>query len=1076
MGSFASFAMKQTLRTLSFIVSAVLSFGVVADDGGIALVETVTSTDLLEYPIADARVNSDPSRIILVTMLYRPNAAGPGQYNPHPLATRFNMEQKRWTIVNQDGAPIPAGLGFVIQAFASSKLAFVHTATAANVAAHLTYLDHPELNGRPSATLLVTPRVLNGVARNLHPVGVFYDGSRSRWAIFNQDMAPLPIGFEFAIAIDATAVHVADTASARTNYTYLNDPRLDGNPAAKLLATAVWNPDGAPKGVYHPHEIGVWYDPSVRRWTVFNQDRIPMQVGAAFAYRIVSDGVTDSAGAGDQTTIVDGAAVAGTGRLRFIDVDWTLDDPKLRGWKASGSAFANAHRTTDSIAGAWLRPVALGGNYWMGPYPMGNHAGWVSSAASADAAATGSLTSAPFTVTTRYLSFLIAGARDLARLRVELQVLPRTPGGSLPTLIGRDEEYFITLVATGHSGTGFRREVFDLDPYRGHEARIRILDASSASDGYIAADDFEFRDDDPSAALVQTLIGLREPTAPLWGFADTHAHPAAHLAYAGGFIVGEPDGAMESALRFRAAAGPREFGDIPSSIVRLALDLAMGAGGGWPTFEAWPRASSTRFQQMHVDWLRRAHAGGLRVMVALAVNNPLLAKLVGGNTPADDVTSYRDQLAFLNGFIARHGDFMAIAHSPEELRRIVLQGKLAVVLGIEVEAIGNCQIDCTDAQLDATIDELERLGVRYVFPVHVTNNAFAGAAIYNDLFAVANSILTNQPFVVDLRDHVQYRLSDLAPFSMVSSGTVGEPGNRGHVNELGLQSTGRRLLDTLMRKGWLIDVDHMSEASLTETLAIAERFAPNGYPLMSGHTGIRALALSRTDTNDGRKLKSETLKSDEALARLARLGGLVAPITVPDDLHIWDRRIAACGGTSAAWAQSFLYAMNVMGGRNVALGTDFNGLVAHPGSRFGPNACAGVQEDDRRRALRPAQVSAQTNGVRYDRPVRSFVKQRFEGNAVTDEERDVWRALAWVETGSVPARLADPGPYDRWRNIAIGITATSESDPRLQCSEYGPAPGGCPSERRGAFFGRRASQLEARVTASSIGRRPLPRC
>ncbi|MCL6649652.1 MAG: hypothetical protein K6U89_15120 [Chloroflexi bacterium] len=40
-------------------------------------------------------------------------------------------------------------------------------------------------------------------------------------------------------------------------------------------------------------------------------------------------------------------------------------------------------------------------------------------------------------------------------------------------------------------------------------------------------------------------------------------------------------------------------------------------------------------------------------------------------------------------FVDRHRDFMEIAYTPEDLRRIVMMGKRAVMLGVEVDAIGN---------------------------------------------------------------------------------------------------------------------------------------------------------------------------------------------------------------------------------------------------------------------------------------------------------------------------------------------------------------------------------------------------
>ena len=94
---------------------------------------------------------------------------------------------------------------------------------------------------------------------------------------------------------------------------------------------------------------------------------------------------------------------------------------------------------------------------------------------------------------------------------------------------------------------------------------------------------------------------------------------------------------------------------------------------------------------MWVDWIRRSYDAGQRVMVALATNNATLAAAVSGpgDGPTDDTASADLQIAEIKSFVARHNDFMEVAMTPADMRRIVAANKLAIVLGIEVDNIGN---------------------------------------------------------------------------------------------------------------------------------------------------------------------------------------------------------------------------------------------------------------------------------------------------------------------------------------------------------------------------------------------------
>lgn len=81
---------------------------------------------------------------------------------------------------------------------------FVHRATPENIDFNSTYLDDPLTNGNPDVILYVTqnwnPGGGSGTYNN-HPIGVWYDPNREKWAIFNQDRVKMPEGAAFNVAI-----------------------------------------------------------------------------------------------------------------------------------------------------------------------------------------------------------------------------------------------------------------------------------------------------------------------------------------------------------------------------------------------------------------------------------------------------------------------------------------------------------------------------------------------------------------------------------------------------------------------------------------------------------------------------------------------------------------------------------------------------------------------------------------------------------------------------------------------------------------------------------------------------------
>src|SRR5687767_4194254 len=102
--------------------------------------------------------------------------------------------------------------------------AFVHTANANNITSNSTWIDEPSANSDPNAILIVTPA---GGDANAHPISVWYEVGRGRWAVFNQDMAVMVEGAAFQVSVasgPSAFVHRASAKNTVGNATYVDNP------------------------------------------------------------------------------------------------------------------------------------------------------------------------------------------------------------------------------------------------------------------------------------------------------------------------------------------------------------------------------------------------------------------------------------------------------------------------------------------------------------------------------------------------------------------------------------------------------------------------------------------------------------------------------------------------------------------------------------------------------------------------------------------------------------------------------------------------------------------------------------
>ncbi len=88
------------------------------------------------------------------------------------------------------------------------------------------------------------------------------------------------------LAQDKVYVHTTTASNTSGHITNLNHPDLNGNPNAGLVFVNNYNPGGI-DAKYNNNVAGLWYDGV--KWTIYNEDLSPMEIGAHFNVYIADD-------------------------------------------------------------------------------------------------------------------------------------------------------------------------------------------------------------------------------------------------------------------------------------------------------------------------------------------------------------------------------------------------------------------------------------------------------------------------------------------------------------------------------------------------------------------------------------------------------------------------------------------------------------------------------------------------------------------------------------------------------------------------------------------------------------------
>ncbi len=467
---------------------------------------------------------------------------------------------------------------------------------------------------------------------------------------------------------------------------------------------------------------------------------------------------------------------------------------------------------------------------------------------------------------------------------------------------------------------------------------VVIADRGAAGNGAL----FTFEPADgcatyPEADVNATGEPAQGPTAfgEVSGFVDAHMHMMAFEFLGGRIHCGRPwhRFGAPSALVDCPDHEPNGVGAIGENTISYGNPVGTHDTRGWPTLKDWPHHASLTHEQSYYKWLERSWRGGLRIFVNLLVDNEVLCtaypykknscnEMDGVRLQARRIRELQDYIDAQNGGPGK--GWFRIVTDPFEARRVANEGKLAVILGIEVSKLFDCgvyndQPECTAEQIDQRLAEVYELGVRDMELVNKFDNALGGVAGDTGSTGIAvnggNRVETGRFWAMgpceDPHNHDKEQptapgapdrdaLLGNALAQLLGPGATPIYGPPPHCNSRGLSGLGEHLVRRMIERKMIVDPDHLSVLARRQLLNVVES---------AGYSGI---------------VSSHSWSTPDAIPRILRLGGVVTPMA----------------GSTTEFLQQYKDTKAVRDPRfywGVGWGADMNGFAHQGAPRGGEN-------------------------------------------------------------------------------------------------------------------------------------------
>lgn len=370
---------------------------------------------------------------------------------------------------------------------------------------------------------------------------------------------------------------------------------------------------------------------------------------------------------------------------------------------------------------------------------------------------------------------------------------------------------------------------------------------------------------------------------------------------------------------------------------------------GWPTFKDWPAPHSLTHEGTYYKWMERSWRGGQRLLVNLLVENNQLCTLYPlKRNSCDDMASIRLQardMRLLERYVdAQHGGpgkgWYRIVTHPDEARRVINAGKMAVVMGIETSVPFNCHYNavtrgsgCTQATLDKHLDEMKQLGVVQMELVNKFDNSLSGVAgdtgTTGYLVNGANTLETLSPWKMRTcvpndypadngvhdknqdnsapipdQDALFGAVLSVLPVNLPAIPLYPSPH---HCNDHGLTALGEHVIRGMAKRNMLFDPDHMSLKARKAALDVTEGL---------GYSGV---------------LSSHSWSTPDAYPRIYQQGGFIAPYAGDSTSFVdaW-RKLQEWASPQSYWGVGFGADINGLGAQGDPRGAGVANPVTYP--------------------------------------------------------------------------------------------------------------------------------------------------
>jgi hypothetical protein len=302
----------------------------------------------------------------------------------------------------------------------------------------------------------------------------------------------------------------------------------------------------------------------------------------------------------------------------------------------------------------------------------------------------------------------------------------------------------------------------------------------------------------------------------------------------------------------------------------------------------WPKIPNITHQAMYYRWVERAYLSGLRLLVDLGTNIQALCSVgvtAGLGQPGADCNDMSlgiKQIQYsyeMQDYIdAQEGGpgkgWFRIVTTPAEARKVINDGKMAVVLGLEFSNLFDCDVHflpggiendgCTKADIDAGMQKVYDMGVRQIYLYHDVNSALGGTGIFNTLSLNLIGFYGTQGFwktydcpAVPYYDAPGfYNAGAVMATALPGTGSdpvtqllfsatggtlpVYPPGRQ--CNARGMTDLGSYALQEAIKHHFILDTDHAELSEKQKMIDLAKQQTPP-YPLISMHGGHGGLTL-----------------------------------------------------------------------------------------------------------------------------------------------------------------------------------------------------------------------------------------